>query len=606
MSIYGAMFSGVSGLAAQSQALGMISDNISNVNTTGYKATKARFSTLVTSSPTANSYSPGGVRSMPQMVIDKQGLLQSSDSPMDIAVSGDGFFVVTQTSTPTTGDAYSYTRAGSFTPDAAGFLRNSAGFFLQGWRLDTNGNLAPGVNPNVLSSLETVNINNLTGTVKSTEEITVAANLPASAPIVAAVPTATIDMSGNISRSATLPNTTTQSFTIFDDVGAPFSVTLTYNQTAVGVSGGADVAWDVQVTAITDSTGANALTGVHAAVPATYDFDTGALTSAASFPIDFNALTTGPSFNGGGGTTVDMVGTTSSTGGLTLSAAPDGSASLPYSPLSATFPMTVEIFDSLGVAYDATFRFVKTGISGGAPVTSSWDMYVQDLTRVSDGSQVAGAPSNPDDPATWGAPVGNLTFDDTGRLIATTAQPAPASGTPMTLGVDMSGYGLTNGATWVDGTTNTITMNVGVAGTLEGLTQFSGQYLVSQIEQDGVQFGSFTGVQIEESGIVTALFDNGRTLPIFQVPLATFANANGLLSRTGNVYSETTQSGQFFLRAPTSGGAGQIESGALEASTVDLATEFTDMIITQRAYSASAKIITTADEMLDELVRIKR
>ena len=606
MSIYGAMFSGVSGLAAQSQAMGMISDNISNVNTVGYKATKARFSTLVTGSSTANSYSPGGVQSTPLSMVDKQGLLQSSNSPMDIAVSGDGFFVVAETSAPASGSAYSYTRVGTYAPDAAGFLRNSSGFFLQGWRLDPNGSLAPGVNPNVLSSLETINVNNLTGTVKSTEEITVAANFPASSPIVAAVATTTVDLTGNVSRSATLPNSTTQSFTVFDDVGEPFSVTLTYDQTAVGASGGPDVGWNVQVTAMTDSTGANALTAAHVPVAATFDFDTGALTSAASFGIDFNTLTTGPSFNAGGATTMDMVGTTSLTSGLTLSAAVDGSASLPFSPLSATHPMTVQLYDSLGVAYDATFRFVKTGITSSAPVTSTWDMYIQDLTRVSDGSQIPGAPTNPDDPATWNAPIGSLTFDDTGRLIATTAQPAPVPGTPLSLDIDMSSFTLTNGATWVDSTTNTIDMNVGLAGTLEGLTQFSGQYLVSQIEQDGVQFGSFTSVQIDESGIVTALFDNGRTLPIFQIPLATFANPNGLLGLTENVYLETTRSGQFFLRAPTTGGAGQIESGALEASTVDLATEFTDMIITQRAYSASAKIITTADEMLDELVRIKR
>ncbi len=606
MSIYGAMFSGVSGLKAQSQALGMISDNISNVNTVGYKAAKARFSTLVTASATANSYTPGGVRASPQSMIDKQGLLQSSDSPMDIAVSGDGFFVVTETSTPTSGDPYNYTRAGSFTPNAAGFLRNSAGYFLQGWRLDTTGALAPGVNPNVLSSLEAINVNNLTGSVKSTEEITVAANLPASAPIIAAVPTGTIDLGGNISRSATLPNATTQSFTIYDDAGAPFTVTLTYDQTAVGVSGGVDVGWDVTVTGLTDSAGANALTAAHAPVGITYDFDTGALTSAANFGIDFNALTTGPSFNGGGATTTDMVGTTSTTGGLTLSSTPDGSASLANSPLSSTSPLSVEIFDSLGVAYDVTFRFVKTGITAAPPITSTWEMYVQDLTRVSDGAQIAGAPSNPDDPATWGAPVGDLTFDDTGQLVATSAQPAPVTGTPMTLPIDMSTFILANGATWVDGTTNTIDMNVGVAGTVEGLTQFSGGYLVSQIEQDGVQFGSFTAVEINEMGIVTAIFDNGRTLPIFQVPLATFANPNGLLAQSGNVYIETTDSGQFFLRAPITGGAGKVESGALEASTVDLATEFTDMIITQRAYSASAKIITTADEMLDELVRIKR
>ncbi len=606
MSIYGAMFSGVSGLAAQSQALGMISDNISNVNTVGYKGSKSRFSTLVTASPTANSYSPGGVRSSPQMMIDRQGLLQASESPMDIAISGDGFFVVADASTPSSGNAYSYTRAGSFTPDAAGFLRNSAGFFLQGWRLDQSGNLAPGVNPNVLSSLETVNINNLTGTVASTEEITVAANLPASAQIVAAVPTSIVDMTGNITRASALPNATTQTFTIYDDAGAPFTATLTYTQTAVGVSGGADVAWDVEVTALTDSLGGNALTSAHTPVGITYDFDTGVLTSAGSFGIDFNALTTGPSFNGGGSTSIDVAGTTSTIGGLTLASAPNGTASLPYSPLSASYPMTVEIFDSLGVPYDITIRYVKTGITASAPITSTWDIYVQDLTRVSDGAQIAGAPSNPDDPATWGAPFASLTFNDTGQLIATSAQPAPAPGTPLSVDLDMSSFTLTNGATWVDGSSNTITMNVGTASTQEGLTQFSGDFLVSVIEQDGVQFGSFTSVQIDEAGTVTAIFDNGRTLPIFQLPLATFANANGLLARTGNVYIETTQSGQFFLRAPNSGGAGQIESGALEASTVDLATEFTDMIITQRAYSASAKIITTADEMLDELVRIKR
>ena len=606
MSIYGAMFSGVSGLVAQSQALGIISDNISNVNTVGYKATKARFSTLVTANPTANSYSPGGVRSLPNSIIDRQGLLQTSDSPMDIAISGDGFFVVTEAVTPTTGDSYSYTRAGSFNPDANGDLRNTAGFFLQGWRLDINGNLAPGVNPNVLSSLETVNVNNLTGTVNPTTEITTAANLPASAPIVAAATTTTVTQTGNITRAASLPNSTQQQFTVFDDTGAPFTVTLTYNQTAVGVSGGADVAWNVQVTAITDSTGANALTSAHTPVGTTYNFDTGALTSAGTFGIDFNALTTGPSFNGGAATTISVAGTTSTTNAITLVATPDGSASLANSPLASSYPLTVEIYDSLGVAYDLTMRFVKTGITTASPPTSLWDVHIQDLTRVSDGTQVTGAPSNPSNPATWGAAIGSLTFDDTGRLTATSSQPTPAAGTQLTLPLDLTAYVLGNGGTWVNSTTNTINFNVGTAGTVEGLTQFSGNYLVSQIEQDGTQFGSFSGIQVDEEGYVSAKFDNGRSVRIYQIPLATFPNPNGLEAQTGNVFIETDRSGQFFLRAPETGGVGSIASGALEASTVDLATEFTTMITTQRAYSASAKIITTADEMLDELVRIKR
>lgn len=94
MSIFGAMFSGVSGLAAQSQALAMISDNISNMNTIGYKDTKARFSTLVTSAASATSYAPGGVQSSPLALVDKQGLLQASSSGTDLAISGDGKSVV--------------------------------------------------------------------------------------------------------------------------------------------------------------------------------------------------------------------------------------------------------------------------------------------------------------------------------------------------------------------------------------------------------------------------------------------------------------------------------------------------------------------------------
>ena len=84
MSIYGAMFSGVSGIASQSQAMGMIADNISNVNTIGYKRTRADFSTLVTASSSAASYSPGGVDSAPQTLIDRQGLLQASASPLSL------------------------------------------------------------------------------------------------------------------------------------------------------------------------------------------------------------------------------------------------------------------------------------------------------------------------------------------------------------------------------------------------------------------------------------------------------------------------------------------------------------------------------------------
>ncbi|MFZ5912710.1 MAG: flagellar hook-basal body complex protein, partial [Pseudomonadota bacterium] len=100
MSIYGALFSGVSGLSANASALGIISDNIANLNTIGYKDTKARFSTLVTSPAGEHSYSPGGVQITPAQNIDKQGLLQASNSPTDLAITGKGFFVTSTSATP--------------------------------------------------------------------------------------------------------------------------------------------------------------------------------------------------------------------------------------------------------------------------------------------------------------------------------------------------------------------------------------------------------------------------------------------------------------------------------------------------------------------------
>jgi flagellar hook protein FlgE len=105
---------------------------------------------------------------------------------------------------------------------------------------------------------------------------------------------------------------------------------------------------------------------------------------------------------------------------------------------------------------------------------------------------------------------------------------------------------------------------------------------------------------------VTALFDNGQQLGIYQLPLALFPNPNGLEQRNGNAFAQTDRSGDFLLLQANTGGAGLVAPSALEASNVDLAEEFTNMIVTQRAYSASARTITTADEMLEELIRIRR
>src|ERR1700731_2749757 len=186
MSVFGALFSGVSGLFAQSQALGMIADNISNANTPAYKETHALFSTLVTQDSTQTTYTPGGVQASPFTGIDQQGLLQASSSPTDLAIQGGGFFVVNNNALGAGANgAFSYTRAGSFTVDANGNLKNTAGLFLQGQKLTAAqgqaiaaGNVDQ-LTATSLSALQTVNVNGLSGAATPTSTVTLGANLPA-------------------------------------------------------------------------------------------------------------------------------------------------------------------------------------------------------------------------------------------------------------------------------------------------------------------------------------------------------------------------------------------------------------------------------------------
>lgn len=139
-----------------------------------------------------------------------------------------------------------------------------------------------------------------------------------------------------------------------------------------------------------------------------------------------------------------------------------------------------------------------------------------------------------------------------------------------------------------------------------GLTQYDSQSVTQSIATNGTAFGSLTTVDIDESGNVTANFDNGVSRRIAQVAIATFPSPGGLRPISGNGYRVSQESGSYNIKQPGTGGAGFLSPSTLESSTVDLSAEFTGLITTQRAYSASSKIITTADQMLEELINIKR
>jgi flagellar hook protein FlgE len=174
MGLFGALFAGVSGLDSQSNAIGVISNNISNVNTVGYKQGSASFATLVVPSGTTG-FSPGGVIGSSNQLVNQQGLIQATSSATDIAITGGGLMVVSTTPSSTPGGGnYLYTRAGSFTQDSSGNFVNADGYFLQGLPLLANGSTQQPQS----SNLVTVNVNqSQTGTATSTSVVSLAANL---------------------------------------------------------------------------------------------------------------------------------------------------------------------------------------------------------------------------------------------------------------------------------------------------------------------------------------------------------------------------------------------------------------------------------------------
>lgn len=433
MSLFGSLFTGVSALSAQSQSLGMISNNIANVNTVGYKRNSAAFSSLVTQEGRFSTYSPGGVRASAQSTINQQGILQQTGSSTDAAVSGDGFFVV---QTGVTGQQEKmYTRAGSFSEDARGLLRNAQGFYLMGWRL-TNGALPSGSAD--INSLEPVDVAFLNGVTAPSTQVETTLNL-------------------------------------------------------------------------------NAAQGAFSAGP----------------PV----VNPGPHFS-----------------------------------------RDITVYDSLGTRQALTYNFTKIG-------TNNWELEVRNATT--------GAILTPVPPAT----VPTIPFNgdgsvNTGGIAA--ANPVDYDAATGRVSLPLTGINWGNGSSL-----QSINLD------LTNVSQFGADYGVSFVNQDGAELGLRTGVSIDRDGFVVASFSNGLTRNLFKLPLATFTNPNGLEERSGNVYIQTQDSGDYNLREAGKSGAGVLAASSLEASNVDLADEFSKMIVTQRAYSAGTKVITTSDQMLQELLNVR-
>ena len=560
MSIYGAMFSGVSGLNANSQALGAIADNITNVNTIGYKSTEVRFQTLVTAQAGLNNYSPGGVQQRPFSAVDVQGLFQSSTNATDLGISGDGFFTVNQNSSHDGATGFRFTRAGAFNADKSGYLRNTAGYYLQGYRTNSLGQTVDSNNnsfnpdPTVFTNLQTIRLNNIGGTASATQKLTFGANLPAEAAV------------GDTNNTA---------IQVYDSLGVAQNLQLVWTKVN-------NNQWDLSVSP--PSGGASAVlsdssSNVYAST-GRLDFDS-APVDGDTISFTFGTATTTFEFDSNAGTTSGGTAVTFTSGSAT-SAANALTAALNAADPAATLAGT------------ASHRFSSQ--SGGRinisqVVTTTTDANAGDITFNASGTSEL---------AQYGAGAVTITKLDLDPS-TTAAVVFDGSGIPTSFNVDSVTIDLNNGAADLD-----INLDLGTVGQADGIVQFAAAYNPTFIDTDGSAFGQFSGVTISTTGLVTALFENGDVRPIYKVPVATFANPDGLGINSGNVYNQTDFSGLFFLRTAGTGGAGTVQSSVLESSTVDIAKEFTNMITTQRAYSASSKIITTADSMLQDLISIIR
>ena len=831
MSLYGALFSGVSGLSSQSSAMGAISDNISNVNTIGYKGTDVNFQTLVTKQVSLTEYSPGGVQSKPRSAIDTQGLLQSTSSSTDMALSGQGMFVVnTSPNSAIAGNgSFAYTRAGSFKVDSSGYLQNVSGFYLQGWPLtptDNNTLAKPTeltvdgntymkayktstgvyhyINQNIINpnEMQSLNLKTIGGTADPTTQIKMGANLPAGDTVYDPSETSssgfhqtsvlmydslgdTTNFNVNWTKSnANQWNIETKSN--FYSVGTTLTDAANNSTATFKITGGAAGNTNQGSTTVVASgnpMGFFSSTGVIAMLPAaglttsllplgsllnvsgatgTASANNGNFYVSAAKQSSPAILTAGPTtgtINSGGTTTnfsavtfntaastVDLgaqtgsysvgdfiqisngASTTNNTGyyrvtatavngsaGTTLTVTPADyvtTSTAPYPDQRGIEPPTgaasLDVLDqsspSLVYASQARLDFTASSAADiqslngktmtltvggnnlhvyfdttGTAVPAAGQEIVINLNNVnySKGSDVAtlvaNALSNPRNwdkttnavlPATvvslgttlplfranggevqvvqqvgastmsfncsgmgttmtqsqtrnWSSAIPSVdTITGQFNLNAiTVTNPAitfNGDGTPQTINVGKISVDWANGAQSMTtvpngtGADNRVSIFLGSTSQSDGMTQLGGTYQLSYLTQNGAKFGNFTGVSVGTDGVVTALFDNGVRRPVFQIPVATFTNPNGLESLTGNSWIETNVSGSYTLRVANNAGAGSVQSSSLESSTVDIGTEFTTMIVVQRAYSAAAKIITTADQMLDELIQIKR
>jgi flagellar hook protein FlgE len=619
MGIFDALNTSVGGLQAQSFALQNISGNIANASTTGYKGIETAFVDLIPNATTPNKQAAGGVTAFSQQTITTQGTVSTTTIGTNMAINGDGFFSVQKPTSitdnvPVFDGVTDYTRRGDFQVNANGNLVNGAGYYLMGVDVDPKTGNPTGNVPHVLQ------FQNNFIPAQATTSITYAANLPTQpkTPSSTASAAGTINAAGGINAAdftagsnplavgTNSPNTnaiatgtqvlndnTSSAVPITgatklvgtagvssDDLGTAIGngatltidgTTLTFSSTASGISG----------------TIPNITVGIQAGSPVTVQDILSVIDSVTHTTVPSTVsngklqISTGTSGNlviagsGGAGSALTALGLSAGTTNMGGGIAGNGvviANDLQTFTNESISGGAVTAYNAAGTPVNLQLRWAKVdSASLGNGHQDSWELFYQNSTTAT-GTTPA-----------WTNTGTVFTFDASGAL----ASPAGTSLTVPNVSVD--GQALGN-----------LSVNI-ASGALTQFASSSGAATINGITQNGFAAGQLQSVAVNNSGIVVGTFSNGQNIDLALVTLSHFNGTNYLKALDGGAYQATDLSGP-----PIIGASGTISGSSLEGSNTDIADEFTKLIITQQAYSANTKVITTANSMVQDLLNVLR
>ena len=578
MALSSALFSGISGLSSLGNAMQVIGDNIANVNTVGFKGSTFTFQDLLSQAMFTRSGTSQVGRGTALADISQsfeQGSFESTSSNTDLAIGGDGFFVVRES----TSSSLYYTRAGNFSFDEEGNLINPEGYVVQGWAVDSNGD--------IVGSTIDIALTSFTSQPEATGEITIIANLNEDQESNSTILSSAWDGTAStpISSSSYEYQSTVK---VYDSLGSTHDVTIYYDK----ISGSE---WDYIITCNPSEDKRTDMVGTEAAgllARGTIDFNeaSGALSS-----LTMSQLTSyTPATPGTSQAIVD-------TGTGTYNTTESGQTSISVNNAEAlTFlgsaTMTLE-YDLGSTSFDG----IDTGgaYPSAAIVSSSSSQVEVDLNG--DGSTDITINLVPEVTGDNSTIICTITGSNDWTQLASSD-------------INSEGY-FEFAADFLGGadTSQDIAFNIGTrwngttfAPDSLSSTQYASSSTTVFQSADGYGAGDLQEIDVDVEGLITGVYSNGQVLPLYRIALAKFQSVTGLYKDGGNLYRETRESGQATTSLPGTNGLGSISPNSLEQSNVDIANEFVKMITTQRGFQANSKIITVTDQMLADLINLKR